>query len=85
MLFLSVGSRMKLINDFGFVILEIAPVEPHDSGVYTCVARNPQGEVRIETSLNVERKAGVQHEWQLPEKVEIPLYTSSFPSSFLYV
>jgi hypothetical protein len=33
---LSAGSRVKPINDFGFVILEVAGVYIRDSGLYTC-------------------------------------------------
>lgn len=33
---LSAGSRIKTINDFGFVILEINDVYLRDSGLYTC-------------------------------------------------
>jgi titin len=37
---LSAGSRIKTINDFGFVILEVANVLTRDSGNYTCKAVN---------------------------------------------
>jgi titin len=30
------GSRIKTINDFGFVILEVGQVLPRDAGVYVC-------------------------------------------------
>lgn len=33
---LSAGSRVKTINDFGFVILEVSGVYIRDSGLYTC-------------------------------------------------
>lgn len=33
---LSAGSRVKTINDFGFVILEVTGVYIRDSGLYTC-------------------------------------------------
>jgi hypothetical protein len=33
---LCAGSRIKTINDFGFVILEVAGVYQRDSGLYTC-------------------------------------------------
>ena len=37
---LKTGSRVKTINDFGFVVLEIWPTYPEDSGEYTCRAFN---------------------------------------------
>lgn len=33
---LTAGSRIKTINDFGFVILEIAQIDTRDTGLYTC-------------------------------------------------
>lgn len=36
---LSAGSRVKTINDFGFVILEVSGVYIRDSGLYTCKVR----------------------------------------------
>jgi titin len=33
------GSRIKTINDFGFVILEMSGVYQRDSGLYTCKVR----------------------------------------------
>uniref|UniRef100_A0A915LEE0 Ig-like domain-containing protein n=1 Tax=Romanomermis culicivorax TaxID=13658 RepID=A0A915LEE0_ROMCU len=59
-----------MINDFGFVILEIAPVEPHDSGVYRCVARNFKGTAQSEGKINVQRGGVVSYAWQLPEKAQ---------------
>merc|ERR1711874_524117 len=44
---LSAGSRIKTINDFGFVILEVANVLTRDSGNYTCKAANKHGEATI--------------------------------------
>ena len=41
---LKAGSRIRTFCDFGFVILEISPVYPEDSGEYTCKARNSLGE-----------------------------------------
>ena len=37
---LKTGSRVKTISDFGFVVLEISPTYPEDSGEYTCRAIN---------------------------------------------
>lgn len=40
----SLGTRIRTINDFGFVVLEISPVYPEDSGLYSCRAFNKVGE-----------------------------------------
>lgn len=47
------GSRVKTITDFGYVVLEIFPVYPEDSGEYVCRAVNPQGEAVTTVSLQV--------------------------------
>ena len=36
---INTGSRIKTINDFGFVILEVAGVLARDAGLYTCKVR----------------------------------------------
>lgn len=41
---ISLGTRIRTINDFGFVVLEISPVYPEDSGLYSCRAFNKVGE-----------------------------------------
>lgn len=61
---------MKVIHDFGFAILEIAPAEPHDNGVYMCVAKNRFGEDRTQCTINVDSQRGVSYEWQLPEQLQ---------------
>lgn len=38
------GTRIRTINDFGFVVLEISPIYPEDSGLYSCRAFNKVGE-----------------------------------------
>lgn len=61
---------MKIIHDFGFAILEISPAEPHDTGVYTCVAKNKFGEDKTQCFIKVVGQRGVSYEWQLPEQVQ---------------
>lgn len=39
---LSAGSRVKTINDFGFVILEVSGVYIRDSGLYTCKVKRSE-------------------------------------------
>ncbi|CAH1976506.1 unnamed protein product [Acanthoscelides obtectus] len=60
------GSRIKTINDFGFVILEIAGVYQRDSGVYTCKATNKHGEASVSCQLQVKGRQGIIMEPQLP-------------------
>lgn len=50
---LSAGSRIKTINDFGFVILEVAGTYLRDSGLYTCKATNRHGEATVSCTLQV--------------------------------
>uniref|UniRef100_A0A183D0T1 Ig-like domain-containing protein n=1 Tax=Gongylonema pulchrum TaxID=637853 RepID=A0A183D0T1_9BILA len=40
---LKAGSRYRLMNDFGFVSLDIDYVIPEDTGTYTLVVTNPEG------------------------------------------
>ena len=37
---LSNSSRMKVISDFGFAMLDISSADSRDSGKYTCAIRN---------------------------------------------
>lgn len=60
------GSRIKTINDFGFVILEVAGVYQRDSGLYTCKATNKHGEATVSCKLMVKGRQGVVLEPQLP-------------------
>lgn len=63
---LNIGSRIKSINDFGLIILEICPVYPEDSGTYKCTVKNSYGEDSCEASLRCLRKANVISNSQLP-------------------
>lgn len=60
------GSRIKTINDFGFVILEIAGCYQRDSGLYTCKATNKHGEATVSCKLQVKGRQGIVIEPQLP-------------------
>ncbi|KAG8239895.1 hypothetical protein J437_LFUL019488 [Ladona fulva] len=63
---LSAGSRIKTINDFGFVILEVAGVYQRDAGLYTCKATNRHGEATVSCQLQVKGRQGIVMEPQLP-------------------
>lgn len=60
------GSRIKTINDFGFVILEIAGCYQRDSGLYSCKATNKHGEATVSCKLSVKGRQGIIMEPQLP-------------------
>lgn len=60
------GSRIKTINDFGFVILEVSGVYQRDSGLYTCKATNKHGEATVSCKLQVHGRQGIILEPQLP-------------------
>merc|ERR1712226_938302 len=64
---LSAGSRIKTINDFGFVILEVANVLTRDSGNYTCKAANKHGEATISCNVEVKTKQSIITDPQLPK------------------
>ncbi|KAL3105626.1 hypothetical protein niasHT_021729 [Heterodera trifolii] len=61
------GSRVKTIDEFGVVVLEIYPVYPEDSGDYVCKATNAQGEAVTSTSLKVTPKEGIEAQPQIPQ------------------
>lgn len=60
------GSRVKTINDFGFVILEISGCYQRESGLYTCKATNKHGEATVSCKLQVRGRTGIVMEPQLP-------------------
>nr|CDQ05422.1 BMA-KETN-1, isoform j [Brugia malayi] len=66
---LKTGSRVKTINDFGFVILEISPSYPEDSGEYTCRAINKVGEAVTSTQLTCNPKQKIITKSQLPDSM----------------
>ncbi|CAN8024063.1 unnamed protein product, partial [Ixodes persulcatus] len=63
------GTRIRTINDFGFVVLEMSPVYPEDSGVYSCRARNRFGEAVTTCTLKCQGKRSIILETQLPESM----------------
>lgn len=53
------ANRIKTINDFGYVILEIAQCFGRDAGTYTCRAVNKHGEAKVECQLVVTAKGNI--------------------------
>jgi len=45
-----------MISDFGWVILNINDTEQRDTGEWTCVATNDEGEARVSTKLSITGK-----------------------------
>ncbi|VDK45179.1 unnamed protein product [Anisakis simplex] len=66
---LKISSRVKSISDFGFVVLEISPTYPEDSGEYTCRAINRIGEAVTSTQLTCSPKQKIITSSQLPESM----------------
>ncbi|CAJ0586229.1 unnamed protein product, partial [Mesorhabditis spiculigera] len=60
------SNRMRQVTDFGFVVLDIRPAEPQDSGVWRCVATNDYGSAECEAEIKVVPTGGVFAEWQSP-------------------
>lgn len=52
--FFNLGSRVKTISDFGFVILEVAGVFTRDNGIYMCKATNAYGQATVSAKLTVK-------------------------------
>merc|ERR1719342_1221740 len=50
---LTIGSRFKTYNDFGFIALDIMSVTPQDQGQYTCRAKNKVGEAATQANVQV--------------------------------
>merc|ERR1719288_271938 len=67
---LKAGSRIRTFCDFGFVILEISPVYPEDSGEYTCKAKNALGEAVTTATLKCSGKSKLIMDSQLPKGME---------------
>ncbi len=63
------GSRVKTINDFGFVILEIGQVLGRDAGTYTLRVTNSHGTATTEGKLTVKgARPQIITEPQLPSQ-----------------
>merc|ERR1719474_1512441 len=56
---LTIGSRFKTYNDFGFIALDILGVTTLDQGQYTCRASNKLGEASTQANVQVLAKSNV--------------------------
>ncbi|KRX97619.1 Titin [Trichinella pseudospiralis] len=78
------GHRFRLINDFGYICLDVLYAYPEDSGIYTVVAQNELGEATSEAELHVVGHKSIYLESQHPDgmnriqklerQTEIPLH-----------
>lgn len=53
------STRIKPVSDFGFVLMDIAYVQSHDSGEYVCRASNKYGEDTTRATIQCFGKGGV--------------------------
>ncbi|XP_031367951.1 titin isoform X4 [Apis dorsata] len=67
---LRTGTRFRTFCDFGFVILEISPIYPEDSGEYSCRATNDYGEAVTTCTMKCTGKRSIILESQLPKGME---------------
>lgn len=63
------SSRIKTVSDFGFVVLDIAYVQSHDSGEYICKASNKFGEDFTRATLRCVGKGGVYSDSLQPDSL----------------
>ncbi|CAG5081160.1 Similar to sls: Titin (Drosophila melanogaster) [Cotesia congregata] len=66
----TIGHRFRPSYEFDYVAMEILGVNPEDSGVYTCQARNQLGEAVTSGSVRVRAKKDLILESQHPEGLE---------------
>ena len=62
---LRASNRIRTINEFGFVILEISPVCSEDSGLYTVRAMNDVGEAVLSTRIFCHDSRNIVYESQI--------------------
>lgn len=58
-----------MVNDFGWVILDIAQVEPRDSGEWVCRASNQQGEATTRGNIQCAGKVNIILDTQHPQSL----------------
>ena len=65
----SASSRVKMINDFGWIILDINQTETRDSGEWVCRAYNSAGEATSTASMNILGKESIVYDAQQPQSL----------------
>lgn len=63
------GSRLKIVNDFGWVILDIGQVDVRDSGEWLCHAYNSAGEAKTIGHINVLQRDSIIYDPQQPQSL----------------
>lgn len=63
------STRIKPVSDFGYVLLDIAYVQSHDSGEYVCRAYNKYGEDFTRATIDCYGKSGVFYDSLQPESL----------------
>ncbi len=61
------GSRIRMLDDFGFVVLDIDWTFPRDAGEYVCRATNRWGSATTRAKLVTKAKRDVNLDSQLPQ------------------
>lgn len=64
------STRIKPVSDFGYVLLDIAYVQSHDSGEYVCRAWNKYGEDFTRATIECFGKGGVYYDSLQPQSLE---------------
>lgn len=63
------STRIKPVSDFGYVLLDIAYVQSHDSGEYICKASNKYGEDYTRATIQCFGKGGVFYDSLQPDSL----------------
>uniref|UniRef100_A0A1I8A3Q1 Ig-like domain-containing protein n=1 Tax=Steinernema glaseri TaxID=37863 RepID=A0A1I8A3Q1_9BILA len=78
------SSRYRLMNDFGYVSLDIDYIIPEDAGEYTLVVSNEAGQAQTSTTFDVDRLKTILDDTSHPESLrriqEIEAVKPALPS-----
>lgn len=56
---ITAANRIQTYHDFGYVSIDILQVRSEDAGTYTVIARNALGEARLQATMVVETRSGI--------------------------